>query len=164
MLQFIKEHNPKLDSSVYKQLQRTIEAGRKEFAAGQTILLDRKRAYKNHLRSTIRPGMGGPDGIPHDRPVQVRYRDIGANAEDLQVRAGRRPNQAEVSMFSKGDRIELVSMTDDPNPIPPGTQRTVVDSWPVDLGPGNRFTQVSVKWDNGSNLLLTMPPDRARRI
>jgi len=64
MFQFIKEHNPKLDSSIYKQLQRTIEAGRKEFAAGQTGLLDRKRAYKDHLRSVTGLVWAGLMGYP----------------------------------------------------------------------------------------------------
>lgn len=64
MFQWLKEHNPKLDPGVYKQLQRAIEAGRKEFAAGQTALLDRKRAYKNHLRSNTGIIWSGLMGYP----------------------------------------------------------------------------------------------------
>jgi hypothetical protein len=64
MFQFIKEHNPNLDASIYKQLQRTIEAGRKEFAAGQTILLDKKRVYESHLRSNTGVVWAGVLGYP----------------------------------------------------------------------------------------------------
>lgn len=63
--------------------------------------------------------------------------------------------------FKRGDRIELVSMPNDPNPLPAGTRGTVEDSHHVGmLG----FTQVSVAWDNGSRLMLSIPPDRARKV
>jgi hypothetical protein len=62
-----------------------------------------------------------------------------------------------------GDRIELVQMPEDPDPIPPGTQGTVTNI--VDTSffePGS--TQVWVDWDNGRGLSLQIPPDRVRVI
>lgn len=52
-------------------------------------------------------------------------------------------------------RIRLLSMPDDPNPVPAGSLGTVeaiiqlmADDW-----------QVYVKWDNGRTLNLSIPPD-----
>lgn len=49
-----------------------------------------------------------------------------------------------------GDRIELIEMPDDPDPIPPGTQGTVnyVGRF---AGEGQ---QIGVKWDNDRTLML----------
>lgn len=52
--QFIKESNPNLDSSMYVQLQRIIEAGRNSFESDQKALLDKKRVYDNSTQ--IFPG------------------------------------------------------------------------------------------------------------
>jgi Domain of unknown function (DUF4314) len=54
-----------------------------------------------------------------------------------------------------GDRIRLVRMIDDPDPITPGTCGTVdfvsqVGDW----------TQIGVEWDNGRSLMVCVPPDR----
>ena len=51
MMQWIKEQNPTIDSAVYTQLQRIIEAGRDDFGAAQTQLIDRKRVYNTQLGS-----------------------------------------------------------------------------------------------------------------
>lgn len=51
MFQFIQEQNPNIDSSVYTQLQRMIEAGRIDFATAQTRLIDQKRVYDNARKS-----------------------------------------------------------------------------------------------------------------
>lgn len=51
VFQFIQEQNPQIDSTVYVQLQRMIEAGRIEFAAAQTKLVDQKRVYETSLGS-----------------------------------------------------------------------------------------------------------------
>lgn len=56
-----------------------------------------------------------------------------------------------------GDRIELVKMVDDPDPIEPGTLGTV--NFIVQLGTQQ---QVDVDWDDGRALMLIVPPDRYR--
>ena len=53
-----------------------------------------------------------------------------------------------------GDRVRLVSMTDDPDPIPAGTTGTVVGVYPH-----QGWMQVDVDWDNGRSLMLSIPPD-----
>lgn len=62
-------------------------------------------------------------------------------------------------MPNKGDRIELLEMHNDPNPIAPGTQGTVTF---INKVRSMGFTQIAVDWDNGSTLMLTVPPDRYR--
>ena len=54
MFNFIKEHNPNFDSSLYVQLQRAMEAGRDSFNADQKLLLDKKQSYDN--QRTVFPG------------------------------------------------------------------------------------------------------------
>ena len=54
-----------------------------------------------------------------------------------------------------GDRVRLVSMTDDPDPIAAGALGTVVGVYPQ-----TDWTQVEVDWDNGRSLMLSIPPDR----
>jgi hypothetical protein len=61
--------------------------------------------------------------------------------------------------LKSGDRIRLISMTDDPNPIIAGTTGTVAGAYPQ-----NGWTQVDVDWDSGRSLMLTMPPDLVERI
>lgn len=51
VFQWIQEQNPQIDSTVYVQLQRMIEAGRNEFTAAQTKLTDQKRIYETALGS-----------------------------------------------------------------------------------------------------------------
>lgn len=49
VFQMITEQNPQIDSSVYTQIQRIIEAGRNDFTTAQTILTDQRRVYKTKL-------------------------------------------------------------------------------------------------------------------
>lgn len=49
--QFLKEQNPTLDPSLYRQIQQVIEAGRNDFQAGQTAMIDIKRQYETALGS-----------------------------------------------------------------------------------------------------------------
>jgi len=58
-----------------------------------------------------------------------------------------------------GDRIRLVAMPDDPDPVPPGTTGTVTSVHPHGTGK-NAWVQVEVAWDNGRKLMLAIPPDR----
>lgn len=57
-------------------------------------------------------------------------------------------------MVKVGDRIELVRMEDDPDPVPTGTRGKVTG---VSKHAG--WMQVWVTWDNGRRLALTVPPD-----
>jgi hypothetical protein len=58
-----------------------------------------------------------------------------------------------------GERIRLVAMTDDPDPIPPGTTGTVRFIRQCGAGRDSWF-QVDVAWDNGRTLMLVVPPDQ----
>ena len=58
-----------------------------------------------------------------------------------------------------GDRVRLLSMTDDPDPIPAGTTGKVVGVYLL-----SDWTQVDVDWDNGRSLMLSIPPDEVERL
>jgi len=51
MMNFIKEHNPSFDASMYKNLQVMIEGGRNTFESNQKMLLDKKMVYETTLGS-----------------------------------------------------------------------------------------------------------------
>lgn len=66
-------------------------------------------------------------------------------------------------MPQPGDRIRLLAMPDDPDPIPTGEVGTVIEV--TRHGDGkNAWHQVDVEWDNGRNLMLTLPPDRIENL
>lgn len=54
-----------------------------------------------------------------------------------------------------GDRIRLLAKQDDPDPIPPGQEGTVVG-----VARQGGWDQINVAWDNGRTLMLVSPPDR----
>jgi len=54
-----------------------------------------------------------------------------------------------------GDRIRLISTNDDPDPVDAGSLGTVCA-----LHPHHGWTQVDVDWDNGRQLMLSLPEDR----
>ena len=58
------------------------------------------------------------------------------------------------TQVKKGDRIRLVSMPQDPDPIPVGSLGTVVAVYHH-----RDWSQVEVDWDNGRSLMLSMPED-----
>lgn len=47
--QWLQEHNPQLDASVYRQIQQIIESGRNDFQANQSSLLERKQIYETYI-------------------------------------------------------------------------------------------------------------------
>ncbi len=57
-----------------------------------------------------------------------------------------------------GDRLRLIAMHDDPDPIPAGQLGTVVGV--TRLGGSDAWDQIDVAWDNGRTLMLVSPPDR----
>ena len=72
-------------------------------------------------------------------------------------------DERQVGPFNRGDRIELVSMTHDPDPIQPGSQGTVRGCSFHNIA-GYKFWQVDVAWDDGRQLMLSMPPDQAVKV
>lgn len=60
-------------------------------------------------------------------------------------------------MVTKGDRVKITGVMDDPAPMEVGTEGTV--DYVYDGGSGGpKFAQISVKWDNGRSLML-LPHD-----
>ena len=53
-----------------------------------------------------------------------------------------------------GDRIRLIHMPEDPDPVPYGSLGTVRA-----IHSHHRWTQVEVDWDNGRHLMLSLPDD-----
>ncbi len=58
-----------------------------------------------------------------------------------------------------GDRIMLIEMVRDPDPILPGAQGTIQDVCKY-----TGWVQVWIQWDNGRTVALCIPPDSARVI
>jgi hypothetical protein len=58
-----------------------------------------------------------------------------------------------------GQRIRLIAMMDDPNPLSPESMGTVVAVARHAIGQDKWF-QVEVQWDNGRKLMLSLPPDQ----
>lgn len=57
-----------------------------------------------------------------------------------------------------GDRIRLIAMPGDPDPIPVGSTGTV--TFVKEHGSGSRaWLQIGVDLDNGRQLMLAVPPD-----
>lgn len=53
LFKMVKEDNPKLDTSVYTQLQREISAGRQQFDNNQKQITDIVREYNTYVRKHI---------------------------------------------------------------------------------------------------------------
>lgn len=63
------------------------------------------------------------------------------------------------TQLKAGDRVRLLSMAGDPDPIRVGTSGTVVGVYPQ-----SDWTQVDVDWDSGRSQMLSIPPDRVALI
>ena len=66
--------------------------------------------------------------------------------------------QPEIKVPGPGDRIRLISMRHDPDPLDSGQLGTVAGvrrhgAWP------DEWHQIDVAWDNGRTLMLVSPPD-----
>ena len=64
-------------------------------------------------------------------------------------------------VYKKNDRVKLVSMGNDPDPIPVGTEGVVTH---VQYLPSFNETQVGVKWDNGRSLSVILPQDQIVKL
>lgn len=58
-----------------------------------------------------------------------------------------------------GKRIELIETNDPYTDLKKGDQGTIRDVNECELW-SERFTQIGVKWDNGSNLMMVLPKDK----
>ena len=61
--------------------------------------------------------------------------------------------------FIPGDRVVLVNMADDPDPVPAGATGTVTHVTELSWSDPPGQLQVSVNWDNGRTLSCLVPPD-----
>lgn len=67
-------------------------------------------------------------------------------------------HDASIEEIEVGDRVRLVHMGDDPDPVPAGTEGEVLVV--TDLHFRNKpETQFIIKWDNGRSLSCICPPD-----
>ena len=90
-----------------------------------------------------------------DIPIEIQTVRLATDAEiDLWQFHQRMLREDAVSQLKAGDRVRLVRMADDPDPIPVGQRGTVVG-----IHPHDGWTQVDVEWDNGRSLMLSIPPD-----
>lgn len=64
---------------------------------------------------------------------------------------------------NKGDRVRLLYMPNDPNPISVGETGTIVDVMPQKWG-HDEYSQVFVDWDSGRRLSCVCPPDHLEII
>jgi len=68
----------------------------------------------------------------------------------------------QMMLLEVGDRVELLDMPDDPNPIPEGTQG-IVKSMNDDPCDDAEYI-IGVKWDNGRTLNLCSKVDRVMKL
>lgn len=69
-VQFFKEHNIQIDTGMYTKIQQVQEAGRNEFQANQTRLIDVKQTYRERLGAIPSKWFLGMAGYP---TIKVGY-------------------------------------------------------------------------------------------
>lgn len=74
---FVREHNPNFDSSLYKQIQQVIEAGRNDFETNQKLLIDKKRVYETYLGQFPSGAIARSFGFP-----RIKLEDFGIVTSD----------------------------------------------------------------------------------
>jgi len=65
-------------------------------------------------------------------------------------------------LLKAGDRVELLDMPDDPNPIEEGTKGTVISMTDDPFDEAEYI--ISVQWDNGRTLNLCTKVDRVMKL
>ena len=65
------------------------------------------------------------------------------------------------SQYKKGDRVKLVKMGNDPDPVPEGTEGEVTHVQYISVF---KETQIGVNWDNGRTLSVILPQDRIEKV
>ena len=66
-----------------------------------------------------------------------------------------RNRNLKIAGLKVGDRIRLIQMVNDPDPIPAGTIGSVTE-----IHIHSDWTQIEVSWENGRKLMLVSPPDK----
>ena len=64
--------------------------------------------------------------------------------------------------YSNGDKIVLISMNDDPDPIPPGTKGVITNIHEV-TEQGKTTTIITVDWEIRRSLNVILPVDKIRK-
>ena len=86
MWQWIKEQNPQLDASMYRNVQNTIEAQREQFFVEQKKLISMDREHKN-LRETF-PGswfVGDRPGVEFNIITSAKTKQVAETGEENDV-------------------------------------------------------------------------------
>lgn len=65
------------------------------------------------------------------------------------------------NQYKIGDRVKLIKMANDPDPVPKGTEGEVTH---VQYISSFKETQVGVKWDNGRSISVILPEDQIIKI
>ena len=63
-------------------------------------------------------------------------------------------NSSKVEQLSPGDKIKLVRMNGDPDPISVGSEGEVIE-----VRTYEKFAAIKIAWDDGRNLMMVCPPD-----
>lgn len=99
LFQFIQEHNPQLDPSMYVKLESAIEAGRNSFAADQQQLIDVRRQYEVVLKDNRALFVGWIFSYP---TIDLKKYDIVTS--DKTDDAFRTKKSDEVDIFGQPDK------------------------------------------------------------